>query len=158
MAERADERMPVRMVDVGSKPTTQREATARVELRMRPDTLVAIDRSDMPKGDVIAAANIAGVTAAKRTWDLIPLCHQIPLSSVDLRFETRGRLGRMIITATARTNAPTGAEMEAMVAAAMAALTVYDMCKGSDPGIQITNLTLVQKTGGKSGSWVRPEE
>jgi len=158
MPDRQADRTPLRMVDVGAKPVTQREATARVELRMRPETLAAIDRRDLPKGDVLAAATIAGIGAAKRTWELIPLCHQIPLSSVDISFATRGRLARMTITATARTNAPTGAEMEAMVAAAIAALTVYDMCKGSDPGIQITDLSLVRKSGGKSGSWQRPEE
>lgn len=158
MAERSVERSPVQMVDVGAKPATQREATARVELRLRPETLAAIDRGDTPKGDVLAAANIAGIAAAKRTWDLIPLCHQIPLSSVDLSFQTRGRLGRMVITATARTHAPTGAEMEAMMAAAVAALTVYDMCKGMDPGIQISSLQLVHKAGGRSGTWERAAE
>jgi cyclic pyranopterin phosphate synthase len=146
------------MVDVGTKPATVREATARVELRMRPETLAAIDRGDMPKGDVLSAATIAGITAAKRTWDLIPLCHQIPLSSVDVSFALRGRLGRMTITATARTIAATGAEMEALTGAAVAALTVYDMCKGTDPGIEITNLALLSKSGGKTGSWERPEE
>jgi len=153
MAERPAERAPVRMVDVGAKPVTQREAIARAELRMRPETLAAIDRGDLPKGDVLAAATIAGIAAAKRTWDLIPLCHQIPLSSVEVSFTTRGRLGRMIITATARTNAPTGAEMEALTAAAVAALTVYDMCKGTDPGMRLTDLSLVRKSGGESGTW-----
>jgi len=158
MAEPVAEHTPVRMVDVGDKPATQREATARVELRLRPDTLAVIDRGDLPKGDVLAAANIAGIAAAKRTWELIPLCHQIPLSCVNISFQTRGRLGRMVITATARTNAATGAEMEAMAATAVAALTVYDMCKGMDPGIEITNLSLVRKSGGKSGAWERAEE
>jgi cyclic pyranopterin phosphate synthase len=146
------------MVDIGDRAVTQREATARAELRMRPETLAAIDRGDLPKGDVVAAATLAGISAAKRTWDLIPLCHQIPLSSVDLVLTTRGRLGRMVITATARTHAATGAEMEALTAVAVAALTVYDMCKGSDPGIQIAELSLVRKSGGKSGSWERPAE
>jgi len=157
MTEGPAERAPIRMVDVGGRPVTQREATARVELRMRPETLAAIDRRDLPKGDVLAAATIAGISAAKRTWELIPLCHQIALSSVDISFTTRGRLARMVIHATARTNAPTGAEMEALTAAAVAALTVYDMCKASDPAIQITDLSLVRKSGGKSGSWERPE-
>jgi len=158
MAERSPERPLIRMVDIGGKVVSQREATARVEVRMRPDTLAAIDRGSMPKGDVVAAATIAGIAAAKRTWDLIPLCHQIPLSSVDITFATRGRLGRMIITATARTYAATGAEMEALTAAAVAALTVYDMCKGSDPAIQIAELSLVRKSGGQSGTWERAEE
>ena len=158
MTESGSDRRPVRMVDVGAKPATVREATARVELRMRPETLAAIDRGNLPKGDVLSAATVAGITAAKRTWDLIPLCHQIPLSSVDISFALRGRPGRMTITATARTIAPTGAEMEALTGAAVAALTVYDMCKGTDPGIEITNLALLSKSGGKTGSWERSEE
>jgi cyclic pyranopterin phosphate synthase len=141
---------PLSMVDIGGTPPTERTATARAELQMRPETLAAIDRGTLPKGDVLAAANIAGIAAAKRTWDLIPLCHQIPLSHVELSFETRGR---MIITASVRTTAPTGPEMEAMSAAAVAALTVYDMCKGTDPQMQIANLALVGKRGGKSGEW-----
>ncbi len=149
---------PLSMVDVGGKPPTERAATARVELRMRPESLAAIDRGSLPKGDVLAAANLAGIAAAKRTWDLIPLCHQIPLSHVEISFETRGRLGRMVITAAVRTTAPTGPEMEAMSAAAVAALTVYDMCKGTDPEMQITNLALVRKSGGKSGAWQPPAE
>jgi cyclic pyranopterin phosphate synthase len=158
MTESASNRRPVRMVDVGAKPATLREATARVELRMRPETLAAVDRGDTPKGDVLTAATVAGIAAAKRTWDLIPLCHQIPLSSVDISFALRGRLGRITITATARTVAATGAEMEALTGAAVAALTVYDMCKGADPGIEITNLALLSKSGGKTGTWERPEE
>ena len=158
MAERAAEHMSMRMVDVGGKPVTERAATARVELRMRPDTLALIDRGGLPKGDVLAAANLAGIAAAKRTWDLIPLCHQIPLSHVGLSFETRGRLGRMTITATARTTAPTGPEMEALTAAAVAALTVYDMCKGTDAEMRITELGLVRKSGGRSGTWESPAE
>jgi len=141
------------MVDVGGTPASERAATARVELRMRPETLAAIDRGTLPKGDVLAAANLAGIAAAKRTWDLIPLCHQIPLSHVELSFETRGRMGRMIVTAAVRTTAPTGPEMEALTAAAIAALTVYDMCKGTDPEMQMASLALVGKRGGKSGTW-----
>jgi len=156
VTERAAERMPMRMVNVGGKPATERAATARAELRMRPDTLAAIDRGGLPKGDVLAAANLAGIAAAKRTWDLIPLCHQIPLSHVDISFETRGRLGRMTITATAHATAPTGPEMEALTAAAVAALTVYDMCKGTDAEMRITDLGLVRKSGGKSGTWKSP--
>jgi cyclic pyranopterin phosphate synthase len=151
------QRTPLRMVDLGDRAATRRAATARVELRMRPDTLAAIDRGETRKGDVLAAANIAAIAAAKRTWDLIPLCHQIPLSHVDVSFETRGRLGRMIVTATVRTTAATGAEMEALMAAAVAALTVYDMCKGTDPDMQIAHLALVSKRGGKSGEWEAPE-
>jgi cyclic pyranopterin phosphate synthase len=158
MIESPSDRRPVRMIDVGGKAATLREATARAELRMRPDTLAAIDRGDMPKGDVLSTATIAGIAAAKRTWDLIPLCHQIPLSSVDISFAIRGRLGRMTITATARTIAATGAEMEALAAAAVAALTIYDMCKGGDPGIEISKLALLKKSGGKTGSWERSEE
>jgi len=141
------------MVDVAGRPVTAREAVARAELRMRPATLAAINRGELPKGDVLAAATIAGIAAAKRTWDLIPLCHQIALSSVDIAFATRARPARLIITATARANAATGVEMEALTAAAVAALTVYDMCKARDPGMQIADLRLVRKSGGKSGTW-----
>jgi cyclic pyranopterin phosphate synthase len=147
------------MVDITARPATAREAVARVELRMRPETLAAISGADLPKGDVLAAATIAGIAAAKRTWDLIPLCHHIPLAAVDISFATRARPqaahrpARLIVTATARTHAATGAEMEALTAAAVAALTVYDMCKAREPGMEIASLRLVRKSGGKSGTW-----
>ena len=118
---------------------------------MRPDVLAALPHN--PKGDPLEVARIAGIQAAKRTADLIPLCHPLPLTHADVRAEVGGK--GVAITATASTFAPTGVEMEAMVAAAVAALTVYDMCKALDKGIEIREIVLAEKTGGKSGSYVR---
>jgi cyclic pyranopterin monophosphate synthase len=135
------------MVDVGSKEVTNRRAVARAVVRMSAATLDAVRRGDAPKGDVIGTARIAGIQAAKRTAELVPLCHPLPLSYVDVRAE----LGHtaVVLTAEARTSAQTGVEMEAMTAAAVAALTVYDMVKGLERGVVIEAVELLEKSGGR---------
>ncbi len=137
------------MVDVSGKPATRREAEASVFVAMSPDALAALPQN--PKGNPLAVARIAGIQAAKRTADLIPMCHPLPLSFVDVNAEVVA--GGIAIRATAATTAATGVEMEAMTAAAIAALTVYDMCKAVDKGIVIRDLRLERKTGGKSGDY-----
>ena len=141
------------MVDVGEKPVTDRRAVARAAVRMSAETLAAVRRGDAPKGDVIGTARIAGIQAAKRTADLVPLCHPLPLSFVDVTAEIGD--DRVTLTAEARTSAQTGVEMEAMTAAAVAALTVYDMVKGLERGVTIEAVELLEKSGGKSGEWRR---
>jgi cyclic pyranopterin phosphate synthase len=139
------------MVDVGSKDVTDRRAVARAAVRMSAETLDAIRRGDAPKGDVIGTARIAGIQAAKRTAELVPLCHPLPLSYVDVEVELRETA--VLLTAEARTSAQTGVEMEAMTAAAVAALTVYDMVKGLERGVTIEAVELLEKSGGRSGHW-----
>lgn len=143
-----------RMVDVGDKPVTPRLAVAGATIRMRPATLRLIAAGGMPKGDVLAVARLAGVMAAKRTAELIPLCHPLVLSHVDVRLTPRGR-NAIAVEAAVRIEGRTGAEMEALTAASVAALTVYDMCKAVDRCIEITDVRLLRKEGGKSGTWVR---
>jgi cyclic pyranopterin phosphate synthase len=140
------------MVDVGGKPVTERHARARAYVRMSAETAVAIRRGDAPKGDVLGTARIAGIQAAKRTAELVPLCHPLPLSFVDVRLAVAS--DRVEIEAEARTSARTGVEMEAMTAAAVAALTVYDMVKGLERGVEITGVALLEKTGGRQ-DWRR---
>ena len=142
-----------RMVDVGAKPLSDRRAVARATVRMSASTAAAVARGDAPKGDVIGTARIAGIQAAKRTAELVPLCHPLPLSYVDVAVE----LGEtaVVLTAEARTSAQTGVEMEAMTAAAVAALTVYDMVKGLERGVTIEAVELLEKSGGRSGDWRR---
>jgi cyclic pyranopterin phosphate synthase len=135
------------MVDVGGKEVTDRRAVARAAVRMSPDTLDAVRRGDAPKGDVIGTARIAGIQAAKRTSDLVPLCHPLPLSFVDVSAEVNE--DAVVLTAEARTSAQTGVEMEAMTAAAVAALTVYDMVKGLERGVTIETVELLEKSGGR---------
>lgn len=146
-------RPQVRMADVSAKPPTIRTAVARCELVMKPRTLATIKAGKLPKGDVWSTAQVAGILASKRTAELIPLCHPIPVSHVDLRHTMEGRC--VVIEAAVTTTAPTGPEMEALTAVAVAALTVYDMCKVVERGIVIRNLYLVSKSGGKSGTWRR---
>ncbi len=141
------------MVDVGAKPETHREARAAGEIRMSPETLVAIRSASLAKGDVLAVAKVAGIMAAKRTSDLIPLCHPLPLSLVDVTLSVQH--DAVEITSAAETTAQTGVEMEALVAASVAALTVYDMAKGLEKGVEIASVHLVSKTGGRSGDWHR---
>ncbi len=141
----------VSMVDVGGKEATHRTATARAFVAMAPRVIRALPNN--AKGDPLEVARIAGINAAKKTWELIPLCHQLPLAHVGLEFRVR-RNGIEVI-ATASTIAQTGVEMEAMTAAAVAALTIYDMTKALDKGIEIREVYLVEKTGGKSGTFVR---
>lgn len=139
------------MVDVGAKPATRRVATARAFVAMTQEVLAALPRN--PKGNPLEVARIAGIQAAKRTADLIPLCHPLPLSHVDVTAEVED--SGVAVTATASTQAATGVEMEAMTAASVAALTVYDMCKALDKGIEIRSIVLIEKAGGKSGHYVR---
>jgi cyclic pyranopterin phosphate synthase len=135
------------MVDVGEKAVSDRRARARAVIRMAPETAAAVARGDAPKGDVVATARIAGIQAAKRTAELIPLCHPLPLSFVDVRVEIAD--DRVEIETEARTSAQTGVEMEAMTAASVAALTVYDMVKGLERGVAITEIVLLEKSGGR---------
>jgi len=143
------------MVDVSPKPETVREAVARAILRMRPSTLRAIKSGNAPKGDVFGVARTAGILAAKRTPELIPLCHPLRLTRVEVSFETHARRGEVAVLARVRTVDKTGVEMEALTAAGIAALTVYDMVKALEKGVTITNLQLLEKWGGKSGDWRR---
>ena len=140
------------MVDVGGKETTDRRAVASALVRMSADTARAIRDGDAPKGDVIGTARLAGIQAAKRTAELIPLCHPLPLSFVDVRIEVGDT--DVVIEAEARTSAQTGVEMEALTAASVAALTVYDMVKGIERGVEITEVKLLEKTGGRA-HWSR---
>jgi cyclic pyranopterin monophosphate synthase len=136
-----------RMVDVGSKEVTDRRAVARAVVRMSTESAAAVRTGDAPKGDVVGTARIAGIQAAKRTAELIPLCHPLPLSFVDVRIEV-GDDG-VEIKSEARTSAQTGVEMEALTAASVAALTVYDMVKGLERGVEIAEIALVEKSGGR---------
>ena len=144
-----------RMVDVGDKPVTSRRAVARAVVRMSPHTARAVAAGDAPKGDVLGTARIAGIQAAKRTGELIPLCHPLPLDLVDVEAAVDPEAGTVTLTAEARVTARTGVEMEAMTAAAVAALTVYDMVKGLERGVEIQAVHLVAKSGGRTGEWRR---
>jgi len=145
------------MVDVGGKPTTQRRAVARAVVRMTPATAQRLVARDVPKGDVLATARIAGIQAAKRTSELIPLCHALPLSSVSIEEAVDAAAGTLTLVARASTTAQTGVEMEALTAASVAALTVYDMLKALERGIEIASVVLLEKSGGESGDWRREE-
>ena len=144
-----------RMVDVGDKPATDRRAVARAVVRMTPETAATVQAGDAPKGDVLGTARIAGVLAAKRTGELIPLCHPLGLDHVDVDAEVDAAAGTVTLTAEARVTARTGVEMEAMTAVSVAALTVYDMVKGLERGVEIASVALVEKSGGRSGTWRR---
>jgi cyclic pyranopterin phosphate synthase len=150
-----DESGAARMVDTTQKPETQREAQAEARVRMAPQTLQLIQNTQISKGDVLAVARLAGILAAKRTGDLIPLCHPLPLTGVTLDFQTEGE-ALLVIRATVRTFARTGVEMEALTAASIAALTVYDMCKSVDRVMSVEHVRLLSKTGGRS-DWTAPE-
>ena len=149
-----DEAGAARMVDVGSKPAVERRALARARVRTTSATAALVERGDAPKGDVLGTARIAGIQAAKRTADLIPLTHPLPLTFVDVRAAIDTAAGVIEIEAEARTVAATGVEMEAMTACAVAALTIYDMTKGIERGIAIESIELLEKTGGKE-DWRR---
>jgi len=140
------------MVDVSAKPETLREAVAKGEVLMQPATLAMIHEGRMAKGDVLAVAQVAGIMGAKRTSELIPMCHPLPLTSVALSFDLDDQQSRVLITATVKTTAKTGVEMEALTAVAVAALTIYDMAKAVDRGMRLGNIRLVRKSGGKSGA------
>ncbi|MEO6043606.1 MAG: cyclic pyranopterin monophosphate synthase MoaC [Tepidiformaceae bacterium] len=141
-----------RMVDVSDKADTTREATAEGFVLMLPTTLALIEEGGLPKGDVIAVARIAGIMAAKRTSDLIPMCHPLPVTGVTVDLERAG-IDRLRIQARVKTTGKTGVEMEALTSVTVAALTVYDMCKAVDRGIRIEGIRLLEKHGGKSGEW-----
>ncbi len=145
------------MVDVGDKQVTNRTAVAQGEVRMAPATLAAIRDGNVPKGDVLAAARIAGIMAAKRTPELIPLCHTLLLTKVALDFEIDEPQSRVVITATVRCQGQTGVEMEALTAVSVAALTIYDMAKALDKAMTIGAICLLEKQGGKSGAWRRQD-
>ncbi len=146
-----DEHGRARMVDVGSKPDTERVAIARGEVHMLKATFDLIRDGQIKKGDVLTVAQIAGITASKRTSELIPLCHPLPLTQVDVDLALDESLPGVIITATAKTIGKTGVEMEALTAVSVAALTVYDMAKAAEKTMRIQNIRLVEKHGGKSG-------
>jgi len=148
-----DSQGQAQMVDVSDKASTARQAVAGCLVRMAPETLALIESGAAKKGDVLAVARIAGIMAAKRTHDLIPLCHPLPLTKVRVELACDTGLGGVVITAECRTTGQTGVEMEALTAASIAALTVYDMCKAVDRGMRITDTRLLHKSGGKSGTY-----
>lgn len=143
------------MVDVGAKPATAREAIAEGRIRMQPETLHLIVAGGHKKGDVLAVARIAGIMAAKKTAELIPLCHPLALTRVEVELVPDEKRGTVLCRAIAATTGPTGVEMEALTAVQIALLTIYDMCKAVDRGMTMTDIGLVSKTGGKSGTWRR---
>lgn len=145
------------MVDVGSKSITERSAIARGEVRMQRETLELIKAGEIKKGDVLTVAQIAGISAAKKTSDLIPLCHPLQLNSIQVKFDLDDDLPGAVITAHAKTSAKTGVEMEALTAVAVAALTIYDMAKSVEKTLQIQNICLIEKRGGKSGDFINPK-
>ena len=143
------------MVDVGDKPVSERRAVARALVRVSPGTAERVLAGDAPKGDVLGVARIAAIQAAKRTSELIPLCHPLALTFIDVDARVQADDGQVILTAEARTTAQTGVEMEALTAASVAALTVYDMVKGIERGASIGPVELLEKSGGRSGHWRR---
>ena len=149
-----DDQGTARMVDVGAKADTAREAVARGRIVMQPATLALIESNGFEKGDVLGVARVAGIMGGKKTSELIPLCHPLPLSYIGVEFELDQTESAVEITATARTTGKTGVEMEALTAAGIAALTIYDMCKAVDRGMRIEGIRLVRKSGGKSGDIV----
>jgi cyclic pyranopterin monophosphate synthase len=150
-----DEAGRARMVDVGAKAATERRAVARAVVRVSVETARAVAAGDAPKGDVLGVARIAGIQAAKRTSELIPLCHPLALSFVGVEGEVDVEAAEITLIAEARTTGPTGVEMEALTAASVAALTVYDMVKGIQRGASIAEVVLLEKSGGRSGAWRR---
>jgi cyclic pyranopterin monophosphate synthase len=144
-----------KMVDVGQKELTERVAKARGSIRMQVATLSAIEANSLKKGDVLAVARVAGILAAKRTAELIPLCHPIPLTDVQMELKADRELPGIIAEATARANWKTGVEMEALTAVTISLLTVYDMAKAIDHGMELGDISLIQKSGGKLGDWSR---
>ncbi len=151
-----DETGAARMVDVAGKAVTRREAVARARVRMTATTAAAVAAGDAPKGDVLGTARLAGLQAAKRTSELIPLCHQLPLDFVGVEIEVRPEEGLVEIVASARATARTGVEMEALTAATVAALTIYDMTKGIERGVEIVDVVLLRKCGGRR-DWQRED-
>jgi len=150
-----DEKGQARMVDVTAKAPTLRQAIARGCVRMRPETVALIEQGGIPKGDVLATARIAAIMAAKKTGELIPMCHPLELTGVEIRFMCDAAAGEVAIESQVRTVGRTGVEMEAMTAVGVAALTIYDMCKAVDREMVLTDIRLMSKRGGKSGVFVR---
>ena len=150
-----DEQGRARMVDVGGKAVSERVAIASAVVSMQPETLVLIRSGDAKKGDVLGVARIAGIQAAKKCSDLIPLCHPLALSSAEISFDYDEDQSRVLVTATCKLSGKTGVEMEALTAASVAALTIYDMCKAVDRGMVISEIALKEKSGGRSGTWTR---
>ena len=150
-----DDQGRARMVDVGDKASSRRKAIARAEIQMSPETIQALTQGGIPKGDVLAVARVAGIQAAKKTAELIPLCHPLPLTSVTVEFEIKE--DRVEIESKAETFGQTGVEMEALTACSVAALTIYDMCKALDRLMVIESVALWEKEGGKSGDWKRSQ-
>ena len=146
-----DEAGNARMVDVGHKPETKRVAVAKGEVHMLPETLMLIQEGNLKKGDVLTVAKVAGISAAKRTSDLIPFCHPLALDHIEIGFELDEQLPGIQISATVQTTGKTGVEMEALTAVTVAALTIYDMAKAVEKSMRIQNVRLVRKTGGQSG-------
>ena len=153
-----DERGRARMVDIGDKPITHRVSVARGEVRMAKATLARIAEGTLPKGDVLLTARLAGIQAAKRTDEWIPLCHALPLDDVRVDLTPDPDASRVVIEAEVSTHARTGVEMEALVAVSAAGLALYDMCKAVDRGMTVEAVRLVRKSGGRSGDWTRPGE
>lgn len=147
-----------RMVDVGEKPRTDRVAVAKAVVRMAPETAAAVEAQNAPKGDVIATARLAAIAAAKRTDEWIPLAHTLPLDAIDVDIDVDAGAGLVSVTTTARVRARTGVEMEAMVGCAAGALCVYDMVKGMERGVVLERVELLEKRGGRSGTWRRYDE
>jgi cyclic pyranopterin phosphate synthase len=152
-----DESGAARMVNIGDKENTAREAGAEARVSMNPETLGLITEGEVPKGDVFSTARIAGIMAAKRTHEIIPLCHPLRIDSIEIDFEIDEEDSSVRIESRARATDRTGVEMEALTAAGVAALTVYDMCKAVDRGMEVSALRLLFKSGGKSGTWSRTE-
>ena len=152
-----DEKGQARMVDTSMKEPSMRQAVARGAVLMSRDTVALIVAGKVPKGDVLGVARLAGIMAAKKTGQMIPMCHPIELTNIDVQFDINAESGKIIIEATAKAVARTGVEMEAMTAVSIAALTIYDMCKSADKNIVLSDIKLLSKHGGKSGSFVRQE-
>ena len=152
-----DEKGKARMVDVTAKEPTMREALARGKVLMHRDTIALVAEGGIPKGDVFGVARIAGIMAAKKTSELIPMCHPLALTGVDVQFQLNVESGEIIIEARVKTFGKTGVEMEAMTAVSVAALTIYDMCKSAEKNIILSDIKLISKEGGKSGSFLRKE-
>lgn len=153
-----DERGHAHMVDVGAKAETERVAIARGEVQMKPETLALIQSGGAPKGDVLGVARVAGILAAKKTGELIPLCHPLPITKARVDFTFDEANSRVLIEAEVATVGKTGVEMEALTACSVAGLTIYDMAKAVDKGMVVGQVRLVKKTGGKSGTYLRPGE
>lgn len=150
-----DARGDARMVDVSDKEVTARVATAEGLIRLGPEAMAAVVQNAAKKGDVLAVAQLAGIQGAKRTADLVPLCHPLPLSGVQVRLDAVPEAGHVVVQATVKTTGRTGVEMEALTAVSVALLTVYDMLKAIDKGMEIAEIRLVSKSGGRSGAWSR---